>query len=140
MSNAAANEPGREVGPELLAQLRGLEESLANPDARRSPAGFAALLADDFREFGSSGRVYDKAQIIAALGSEQPCRLVLTGFQALALAPEVVLLTYRATRQFRGSEKVSASTRSSIWVRRDGRWQVVFHQGTPAGEITASAA
>lgn len=138
MSNVAANEPGREAGPELLEHLRGLEESLANPDTQRSPAGFATLLANEFREFGSSGRVYDKSQIIAALGGEPPCRLVLTDFHALVLAPDVVLLTYRGTRQFHGSDKISVSTRSSIWARREGRWQVIFHQGTPAGEANAS--
>jgi len=36
-----------------------LEQSLLRPKIRRSPAAVTALLADDFVEFGSSGRVYD---------------------------------------------------------------------------------
>jgi len=43
------------------------------------------------------------------------------------LADGVVLATYL----IRGEPSVN---RSSIWVRRDGRWVIRFHQGTPRGD------
>jgi hypothetical protein len=115
----------------LLEELRGLEELLAKPDVRRSPDELARLIADDFREFGGSGRIFDKKQIIAALQGQPRCGLSLTDFQAVCLATDVVLVTYRGKAQFSHSEKPLHSLRSSIWRRRDGKWQVVFHQGTP---------
>ncbi len=42
-------------------------------------------------------------------------------FGARELSATVVLVTYR-----------SPSLRSSIWVLRKGKWQLVFHQGTKA--------
>ena len=42
-------------------ELQRLEEELLWPDVRRSPEAMAVLLAEDLREFGQSGRVYDKA-------------------------------------------------------------------------------
>jgi len=50
--------------------VRGLEEQLLRPDVRRSPTAVAELLADEFVEFGSSGRVLDKRQIIDVLRGE----------------------------------------------------------------------
>ena len=118
----------------LIEELRELEELLAKPDIRRSPNELSRLIADDFREFGSSGRIFDKAQIIAALQQQPPCELVLCDFQSVRLAADVVLVTYRGKVQFSGTSAAAESLRSSIWMRRRGRWQVVFHQGTPSDE------
>jgi hypothetical protein len=116
----------------LLEHLRKLEESMAKPEIRRSPERLALLLADDFQEFGGSGRVFDKGQIIDALQNQPAVQLWLDEFQVKCLAPEIALVTYRGNCRFPGSDKVSHSLRSSIWRKRDGRWEVVFHQGTPS--------
>ena len=42
--------------------------------------------------------------------------------RATEVAGGVVLVTYEA----------GASLRSSLWVRSDDGWRVLFHQGTPA--------
>ena len=60
--------------------LRTLEERLLQPDVRRSAQAVASLLADEFVEFGSSGRVFDKTQIITALRDEPPIERVLSDF------------------------------------------------------------
>lgn len=107
---------------------------MALPEIRRSPAELARLLADDFQEFGGSGRVFDKGQIIDALQNQPAVQLWLDEFQVKCLAPDVALVTYRGNCKFPDSEKVSHSLRSSIWRNRNGRWEVVFHQGTPSGQ------
>jgi hypothetical protein len=111
--------------------IRDLEERLLRPEVRASAAALEALLADDFVEFGSSGTVYDKHSIIAALLREEldgePC--TMRDFAARRLAPGVVLVTYRITE--------SRTLRSSIWRAVDERWQMVFHQGTPSDPAPA---
>ena len=47
--------------------LRRLEERLLQPEVRQSAEAVADLLADDFIEFGSSGQVFNKQQIIEGL-------------------------------------------------------------------------
>ncbi len=113
-------------GAELLVDL---ELGLHDPDVRRSQANIAALLADGFVEFGSSGRVYTKSETMAALVAESPADIRADGFVAKELALGVVLVTYRTIAA--GAEAL----RSSIWVDDSGRWQMVFHQGTnvPSG-------
>lgn len=120
-----------EENPSLPELIRHLEERLLQPDVRRSANELAELLADDFIEFGSSGRIYDRSATIAALQDESPVEISLADFQAKMLAPDVVLATYRAIRSASEAALPAQSLRSSIWKQIDGRWQLVFHQGTP---------
>lgn len=116
----------------LADELRALEEQLLQPSTRKDPATLSNLIADDFLEVGASGRVYDRAAILTALASEPPAPpALLTHFSARSLAEGVVLITYRATRRSISGEPITTAQRSSIWVHRDSRWQITFHQGTP---------
>lgn len=112
----------------IAEHLQQLEEELLRPDVRANADRIAHLLADDFREFGASGHLYDKTSVIAQLAHEQPCTLSLTDFACQQLTPEIALVTYRAQRT--DANGTRESLRSSLWVLRDGRWQVLFHQGT----------
>jgi hypothetical protein len=112
--------------------LKELEERLLDPTVRRNAALGASLLAEDFIEFGSSGRSFDKTSILEELKNE-PTRPapILSDFSARTLAPEVALVTYRTTRLDNSGQGTAHAWRSSIWVNRAGSWQMTFHQGTP---------
>ena len=117
-----------ELEPATRQTLRDLEERLLLPRVRASPDEVAALLADEFIEFGSSGRIYDKQQIIRLLQEEQGQALcTVVDFSARRLAADIVLVTYRVVE--------SRTIRSSIWRLEDGRWRMVFHQGTKAENV-----
>ncbi|GIP24663.1 DUF4440 domain-containing protein [Paenibacillus sp. J22TS3] len=91
------------------------------------------LLAEDFREFGSSGSIYNKRdQLDGALSKigNEPIIYTVTDFRIKELVQDVVLATYRT---FRHRDKAYA-LRSSIWKRNQEQWQMVFHQGTPVKE------
>jgi hypothetical protein len=108
----------------LLLTLSTLERRLHDPSVRRDLAEVDRLLAGDFREFGKSGRVYDKAAILALLANQAPALIASDDFALTLIAPGAALLTYRST-----SSGMTA-LRSSLWVHRDDRWQMLFHQGT----------
>ncbi len=117
---------------DLRDHLKSLEEHLLNPAIRRDPALVAPLLADNFIEFGASGRVFDKASILEDLQNESPRPAsILTDFALRELSPTIILATYRATRLDSNGAPVSQSRRSSIWAHVNGQWQITFHQGTP---------
>ena len=117
---------------EIEDHLRSLEEHLLNPTVRRDSVAVAALLADDFIEFGGSGRVFDKASILEDLKNEPPRPASrLTDFAIRELSPTIILATYRATRFNAEGQPISESRRSSIWAHVNGQWQITFHQGTP---------
>ncbi len=112
---------------DLLYQL---ENRLLQPEIRHSPAELDNLLADEFIEFASSGQAFDKKQIIAALSTEPSCRISISDFQTVPLAPDTVLATYRATI-LQDDDPPRHSLRSSIWKLEKESWRMVFHQGTP---------
>jgi hypothetical protein len=105
--------------------LRALELKLMDPAVRGSREAASALLADDFVEFASDGRAYDKPAILDLLAADPalPDRAV-EGLSVRMLAPSVALVTYRATARGR------RSLRSSLWREEGGHWRMVFHQGT----------
>jgi hypothetical protein len=113
---------------DLAKQLQLLEEELLRADVRHDPQRLGALIADDFREFGTSGRVFDKPSILAELAKEPPAELSLTDFACHQVTPDVALVTYRSQRTDPAGTR--RALRSSLWIHRDGRWQIVFHQGT----------
>ena len=118
----------------LSQHLRGLEESLLLPDVRKSKR-LVELLADNFVEFGSSGRTYKKADLVATLQAEFPVTQSADDFHVELLAPTVALLTYRIHRR---SVPPLHTLRSSIWQLHGSQWRMVFHQATPTYAPQAS--
>lgn len=115
-----------------LNLIRELEEELFKPTVCTSKSAVSDLLADDFVEFGRSGRVYGKREVVSGLAAEsgnRQERINATDFTLKSLSDNVVLLTYRSHR-FDG-EKALHTLRSSIWRYAEGSWKMVFHQGTP---------
>jgi hypothetical protein len=107
------------------------EKRLLQQETRKSVKEINSMLADTFFEIGSSGRVFNKQQIIEGLQTESPSIYKLENFKTFDLAPDVVLVTYRVSRLNDLLEQAPAhSLRSSIWKFIDGQWQMVFHQGT----------
>jgi len=114
----------------LTEQLLEFERKLLDPALRRAPERLASLLADDFVEFGSSGRSYDKRQVLYRLGKQVPAQLVIEEFRVVELAADAALVTYRARADSGKGRDEKYSLRSSVWVRCGGEWQMIFHQGT----------
>ncbi len=116
----------------LLDHLRFLEERLLDPAIRANPAALEHLLAPGFVEFGSSGRIYTRDGILSALAAETaPSSRTLTHFNLLASTADWAVMTYRITRREPGVID-SVTLRSSTWIHREDRWQLLFHQGTPS--------
>lgn len=109
----------------LKMHLQYLEKQLLKPEIRSSREALQRILAEDFFEFGSSGRVLYKNESISEDGIGEVA-MDLNDFEIRELAENVFLATYRI---FNAMEK-QESLRSSIWKFKDDRWQLVFHQGT----------
>lgn len=114
----------------VLAYFKELEESLWIAATRFDPVYMERVLHPEFFEFGCSGRVYSRAQIMATTG--QPMRTIAVklpfeNFTIHHLTPDVIHITYMSEVQY---EALQICNRASIWVRVDGVWLLKFHQGT----------
>jgi hypothetical protein len=117
--------------------LRALEASLLTNTVRKDRVRLDELLAAEFREFGRSGTVYTKANVLSFLAEEEEIRVTMKEFACEGIGEGVALVTYRSERTESNGDTMSA-LRSSLWVWRDGRWQMVFHQGTPLPAAVAT--
>jgi hypothetical protein len=112
-------------------ELRALEESLWRPLTRFDRSYMESVLAEGFVEFGRSGRVYSREEIISLPVGEFVTRLPLPAFAVRMVSDDVAIVTYRS--EVRYVTETLRANRMSLW-RRDTvlGWQLEFHQGTPA--------
>jgi hypothetical protein len=118
-----------DMDTDISALMLSLERQLMDPTFRKDRAAVSSLLAEDFSEFGSSGRVWSREAILDLLETEpsQPAPQI-EDFKIQRIAENAVLVTYRTVRpQVR-------TNRSSIWIQNEEGWQVLFHQGTKVPE------
>jgi hypothetical protein len=95
------------------------------PDAYRRRVADECLLA-----FAPLAGVLDREKLVASIGDAprwEDVRADPVGL--LRAAPDVAILTYRATARRQGGDPYSALV-SSAYVRRDNDWKLVFHQHT----------
>jgi len=120
-----------DMADELQAHLYELEERLTRTTEPDSAAVFDELLANDFVEFGRSGRVYNKRRVLEELPAQPPARIAIADFHVRQLADDLALVTYRTHVEGAAANEARHAVRSSIWRRSGSAWQMIFHQGTP---------
>lgn len=95
----------------------------------------AALLTDDFLGVyptGFAGRADHAGQLAAG---PTVASFALSEARLLVISDDAVMLSYRAdSRSAAGTThpEPTAMYVSSLWIHRDGRWQNLFSQDTPA--------
>ncbi|MEU2678441.1 nuclear transport factor 2 family protein [Streptomyces sp. NPDC007107] len=113
--------------PAVDAAVEG-ELRLLDPVVRASADVLATLLHPDFREIGTSGRLWQRDTIIAMLtdpDAPRPEPLVATRMRGDQLAPDLVHLTFDT------ESNSLRSHRSSLWRLTGSDWRLYFHQATP---------
>ena len=115
---------------DTCAHVMQLERALLDPAARRDRAQVEALLAEDFQEFGASGRVWSRQAILDLLADEIYSPPEAEEMRCTPIAAGVILVTYRAVRNDTTGGTRTVTLRSSLWNLESGGWRLRFHQGT----------
>ena len=111
--------------------IKELEEKLLHANVRKNPEMLDELLGEDFEEIGSIGKTSTRDEVIDwLLTKEKDITWTLNEFRIRELAPGLVLAIYRANKKDIKNEINKGSIRSSIWKLSDGKWKMIFHQGT----------
>jgi hypothetical protein len=102
-----------------------LEASLNTVEVRAAPDAVLAILDKEFLEIDSSGRIWDSEGVAEVLSrNPEPHDGEMESARLLQISDDVRLLTYSSP-----SEGVM-NRHTSVWVRKDAEWRVVFHQQT----------
>ena len=109
----------------LFEHLFRQERELHKNEIRKNTKELNMFLDSGFYEFGSSGKILTREDIVNYLSlEEEEVEIESWNYNAKLLSNEIVLVTY-ISRQ----NKVEA-LRSSIWKKTGDKWLMVFHQGT----------
>jgi hypothetical protein len=136
-TDAGKSKPDSQLRSEsLAAHLFSLELALLDPAVRHNRVRVDSLLADDFQEFGASGKVWSRSQILDMLESESPRPIEAHDLACHSIAEGVALVTYRAGTTDPQTQETITTLRSSIWICVEGNWKLRFHQGTRKQEMS----
>lgn len=146
---APAQEPRTKVNPATAAKTRAAqstavsqdvqdrliarEKDLAAAQQRHAVAVIDEALADDFHELASDGRLYAKSEVMPMLKDVIIDDFSLSDFKVFPIDADSAIVTYGSTVKgnYKGQTFSPKNALSSVWVRRHGSWQIVFHQTTP---------
>lgn len=112
-----------------------LETLLQQPDVRKSVEKLDEIVSDDLKEITSSGMVSNKQDCLVNLPAAPDIDFVMTDFSVRELAPNLFQTFFKTQKTVVGADKVSYSSRSSIWKNENGKWKMIFHQGTPIDKL-----
>lgn len=90
----------------------------------RANKKFLDILHPDFKEFGKSGKVYYKSDII--MHQLDTDYYKIENFEEYILSEDCVLCTYKL---YNVTNDI-ATNRSSVWKFYENEWKLLFHQGT----------
>lgn len=126
---------------EILSTLKYQEVALHQASVRSSATEISKLLHEKFSEFGRSGNQYNYVQIIKYLVDEEPSDPIFVWSQDYEVryqCENTALITYKSAHIIDDNELIHHSLRSSLWVKSDSGWQLIFHQGTPTAAFEKS--
>jgi hypothetical protein len=117
------------ISPEDHALLTRLEESLWVEATRFNESVMQGTLAEDFFEFGKSGKMHTRDAVLGAAHHSIGIVLPLRELGIRLLDQNTAQITYISETGSPGSRLLAR--RSSIWSKTPQGWQLRFHQGTP---------
>jgi hypothetical protein len=126
---AAAQEGDRAVDQELIR----LESTKWDAGSLASPLKLMSLFSDEMLSVEYGADVQGKAERrtwkeILAYGPLPSWKVQLGEWRALHPSADVVILSYKVT----GVSVDWRAYATSVWARRDGKWQTVFYQASTA--------
>lgn len=116
---------------ESFREIESFERELVDPKIRKDARRIQELLSDEFVEFGSSGKMILKCDLLDSVENPDTAMYQLSDFRFKTLGDAHVLVTYRSVTP----PPQQVAHRSSIWVKEKGRWKMLHHQSTviPSG-------
>ena len=100
---------------------------------RSSTKQLGALLCDGLREFGTTGKICDRAEtLMSVTNSIEVTNYDIDEYQIVLLGDGHILSTYKLSE--RRGELLRLILKSSVWKLVDTKWRMLFQQGTNQAE------
>ncbi|HLK34609.1 MAG TPA: nuclear transport factor 2 family protein [Terriglobales bacterium] len=118
----------------LRDTLTDMEKKLAQAEQQKNKRFFARALSPQFLMVAYNGLVFTKPELLSKLNYLDVTQYAMKNFKVRPIGRAGALLTYDLDIQAHagGRHALVKQYASSVWVDNGGRWQLLFHQATPA--------
>ena len=89
---------------------------------------FERLLANDLVAIGPDGKRHTRTEMLQILKTTPAQQVSASDFLEVPAGRDAVIVNYVVTQP--AATGTRRHTATSVWVRRSGQWNMVFHQGT----------
>jgi len=116
------------------------EKKLFAADQQHDMDTVKAILADDFVDIGRDGSSIGKEALLKEIPSLKLLKYAQQNFRVTALGPHAYSISYDSDAMLIGAdgkETRSQNPLNSVWIKRDGRWQMLLHCRGDARDLGA---
>ena len=128
----AADKKAPDAAPSKLEQeLTALYNELIDGARKKDISAFARTMGDDYSEISAGGEIINKAAVLAAIPNYTIESYSVSEISARAFGNTAIMTLRNNSKGTYQGNDVSGDYRETIvWVKRDGRWQMVACQVT----------
>lgn len=113
-----------------LQQAIANEKKLFEADQKHDMETIKSIVADDFVDVGRDGSSIGKEALLKEIPGIKMVRAEQKNFRVTVLGPFAYAISYDSdatTLNDQGKEQHTQNALNSVWIRRDGRWQMLLH-------------
>jgi hypothetical protein len=106
------------------------EKALFAADQKHDMDTIKSIIADDFVDIAKDGTSIGKEALLKEIPTLKLLRYEQKHFRVVALGPFSYSISYDSDATMinpDGKEQHSQNGLNSVWIRRDGRWQMLMH-------------
>lgn len=106
------------------------EKKLFAADQKHDMDTIKSIVADDFVDVGRDGSSIGKEALLKEIPNIKLLRYEQHDFRVTVLGPFVYAISYESDATMidaQGKEVRSQNGLNSVWIKRDGRWQMLLH-------------
>ena len=115
------------------------EKKLFAADQRHDMDTIKALVADDFVDIARDGSSIGKQALLEEIPKLKLLTHAQQNFRVTALGPFSYAISYDSDATMIGADGKEVRTQNplnTVWIKRDGRWQILLHCRGAAGPVS----
>ena len=106
------------------------EKKLFAADQKHDMVTIKSIVADDFVDIGKDGSSIGKAALLKEIPTLKLLKYEQKNYKVTALGPYAYVISYDSDATAVGAdgkESRSQNPLNTVWIKRDGRWQILMH-------------
>lgn len=106
------------------------EKKLFAADQKHDMDTIKSIVADDFVDIGKDGSSIGKAALLKEIPTLKLTKYAQKDWKVTALGPNAYVISYNSDATMIGADGKEARSQNplnTVWIKRDGRWQILMH-------------